>query len=102
MSKTFLFRTIQFSISTPIDRTLSGATSLRQNGPGGDSNEGLLRIPQSSINPGTSLSDCFVSYPGHSLGESYLSAEKQSAYSTAQIDSVIILLTQLIHLLKVK
>ena len=33
-----------------------------------------------------SLSDCLVSYPGHSLGESYLSVEKQSVYSTASAD----------------
>ena len=27
-----------------------------------------------------------MSYPGHSLGESYLSAEMQSVYPTAQAD----------------
>ena len=49
-----LFQTIQFSISTlfssiwPIDRTLSGATTPSQSGPGSDGNEGVLRIPQSS------------------------------------------------------
>ena len=31
---------------------------------------GVLRIPQSSSITGTSLSECFVSYPGHSLGRS--------------------------------
>ena len=31
-------------------------------------------------------SDCLVSYPGHSLGESYPSAEIQSVYSAAQAD----------------
>ena len=30
-----------------------------------------------------SRSDCLVSYTGHSLGESYSSAEMQSVYSTA-------------------
>ena len=45
--------------------------------PGSDGNDGVLRIPQSSSTAGTSSSDCFVSYPGHSLGRgSYPSAEK--------------------------
>ena len=87
--KTFLFQVIQFSISTqfnfiwPIDRTLSGATTPNQSGPGSDVNEGVLRIAQSSSITGTSPSDCLVSYPGHSLGDSYPSAEVQSVYSTA-------------------
>ena len=64
--------------------TLSGANTLSQSGPGSDSNEGVLRIPQSSSITGTSPSDCLVSYPGHLLGEgSYLSAEVQLVYSTA-------------------
>ena len=84
MSKSFLFQIIQFSISTQfsyiwsIDRTLSGATTLGQRGPGSDG------IPQSSSITGNSPSDCLVSYLGHSLiGESYSSTEKQSVYSTA-------------------
>ena len=35
--------------------------------PGSDGTEGVLRIPQSSSIAGTSLSDCLVSYTGHSL-----------------------------------
>ena len=72
--KAVLFQTIQFSISTrfssigPIDRALSGANTSCQSGPRIDSNEGILRIPQSSIISGTSLSGCLVLYPGHSLG----------------------------------
>ena len=66
----------------PIDRTLSGANSPVQSGPGSDSNEGLLRIPQSSSITVTSLSDCSVSYPGLLLGRFYPSAEMQSVYST--------------------
>ena len=54
-----------------------------QSGPGSDGNEGVLCIPQSSSNVGTSQWDCLVSYPGHSFGGSYPSAEKQSEYSTA-------------------
>ena len=89
--KTVLFQTIQFSISTqfsyiwPIDRTLSGATTLRQSGSGSDDNKGVLHIPQSSGITGTSPSDCFVSYPGHSLGESY-----ESVYSVAPANWAIV------------
>ena len=70
-----------------MDSALSGATISGQSGPGSDSNEGVLRIPQSSNTAGTSPSDCLVSYVGHWLGGgSYPSAEKQSVYSTAPAD----------------
>ena len=46
----------------------------------------VLRIPQSCSITEASPSDCFVPYPGHSLGESYLSAEMQSVYFTAPVD----------------
>ena len=88
MSKTVLFQAIQFSISTqfssiwPIDRTLSGATTLSQSEPESNGNEGVLSIPQSSSITGTSPSDCLVLYPRHSLGASNPSAETQSVYST--------------------
>ena len=62
---------------------LSGATIPGHSGPGSDGNEGLLCIPQSSSITGTSSSDCLVSYPGHSLGGSYPSAEVHSVYSKA-------------------
>ena len=74
MSKAVLFQTIQFSIGMqfisiwPIDRARSGATTQGQSGPGSDSNEGILRVPQSSSITGTSPSDCLVSYPGQSSG----------------------------------
>ena len=64
MSKTVLFQTIQFGISTqfssncPIDRTLSGAPTIGQSGSGSDGNEGVFCIPQSSLNTGSSPSDC--------------------------------------------
>ena len=73
--KTVLFQTIQFSISILfisiclIDRTLLG-----QSDPGSYGIKRVPRIPQSSRITGASLSDCLVSYPGLSLGESYLSA----------------------------
>ena len=55
MSKTVIFQTIQFNISTqfssiwPIDKTLSGATTPGQSGYGSDDNEAILRIPQITI-----------------------------------------------------
>ena len=77
----------QFSSVWPIDTTLSGATTLGQSGPGSDGNEGISRIPQSSSITGTSLSDCLVWNPGHSLEVgSYPSAEKQSVYYTAPVN----------------
>ena len=50
--------------------------------PGKGSNEGVLPIPQSFSITGDSPSDCL--YLGHSLRESYSSAEMQSVDSTAQ------------------
>ena len=56
-------------------------------GPWSNGNERVLRIPQSPNITGISLSDCLVSYLGHSLGTgSYPSAEVQSVYSTAPAD----------------
>ena len=65
----------------PIDKTLSGATTPSQSGPGSNGNKGVLCIPQSSSITEASPSDCLVSYPGHLLGESYSSAEMQLMYS---------------------
>ena len=68
------FQTIQFSKSTqfssiwPIDRALSGPTTLGQGGPGSDGNEEVLRIPQSFSITEASPSE-------HSLRESYPSEE---------------------------
>ena len=85
--QTFLFLTIQFSISHflctiwLLDRTLSGATTPSQSGPGSNGNEGILHISQNS-RIGVSPSDGFVPYPDNTLG-SYHSAEMQSGYYTA-------------------
>ena len=100
--QTVLFPVIQCSISHlfahslmsnssiwPIDRILSGAITLGQSGPGSDGNEGVLHIPQSSGITGASLSDCLMSYLGHSVGEILTpSAEMQSVYSTMQTQNV--------------
>ena len=72
-----------------MDKTLSGATTPGESDPESDGTEGVLRIPQSSNIIGASPTDCLVSYLGHSLGESYPSAEKQSVYSTAPADWVM-------------
>ena len=61
--------------------TLSGATTPVQSGPGSYGNEVVLCISQSSSITEALSSDCLVSYPGHSLGESYLPKEIQSMYS---------------------
>ena len=50
----------------PLDRTLSGATTPGQSGPGSNGNEGLLRIPQSYNITGASQSNCLMLYPRHS------------------------------------
>ena len=73
----------QFSSIWPIDRALSGATTLGQSGPGSDGNKGVLCISHSSSITGTSPSDCLVSNLGYSLGRFYSSAEMQFVYSTA-------------------
>ena len=92
MSKSFLFQTIRFNISTqfisfwPIDRALSGATTPGQSRLGRVGNEGLLSILQRSSITGTSPLDFLVSDPGHSLVVSFPSAEVQSVYSTALAD----------------
>ena len=84
MSKTVLYQTIQFSISTqfssiwPIDRSLSDAITLGLSGHGSDGNVGVLRIPQNSSITGTLPSGCLASYQYTRLGGSYPSAEKQS------------------------
>ena len=66
----------------PIDRTLTGTTTLGQSGLGSNGNEEVLHISQSS-KTGASPSDGLISYPGHLLGwVSYSSAKMQSAYST--------------------
>ena len=68
----------------PRDKTLSGAITSGQGGPGSDDNEGVIRIPQSSSIIGASPSDYFVSYTRHLLGEFNLLAKMQLVYSTAQ------------------
>ena len=67
-SQTVLFK--------PIDRTLSGPTTLSQSEPGSNGNERVLNIPHIS-KAGASQSDCLMSCPEHSLGV---------VYSTAQVN----------------
>ena len=88
MSKTVLFQIIQFSISTQFSFIwpISGATTPGQSGPESDGNEGVICIPQSPSITETTPKNCLVSYPGHLLGRSYPSVEKQSVYSTVPAD----------------
>ena len=65
---------------------LKSATTPGQSGSGSDGNKGALIISQSPCITGASPSDCLMSYPGHSLGESYPSAEMQSLYSATPAD----------------
>ena len=51
-----------------MDRTISGAITPGQSGPGSGGNGGGLCIPQSYYITETSPSNCLVSYPGHSMG----------------------------------
>ena len=80
MSKTVLFQTIQFSISTqyrsiwPVVRDLSSATTPGESVPRSDGKEGVLCIPQ-SISLFSVISRTLV------MG-SYPSAEVQPMYST--------------------
>ena len=70
-----------------MERTLSGATTPDRRGPKSNDKEGALRIPQNSSITGSSLSDCLVSYSGHSLVWCLTpSEEMQSVYSRAPAD----------------
>ena len=55
----------------PIEITLSGNTTLSLSGPRRDDIKGEFCILQTSSITGTPLSNCFVSYPGHTLGKSH-------------------------------
>ena len=57
----------------PIDRILSGATSLDQSEPGNDGNEGVLRIPQISSITGASYTRLFNVLSGTLVGEDAVS-----------------------------
>ena len=70
----------------PIDRTLSGATIPGPSGPGSEGNVEVLHISPKSNLTEASPSDCLVSYPGYSLGETYPSVEIQSVYSATPAD----------------
>ena len=73
---------MEFVISNPFVRTLSGATTPRQSEPGNNRNEWVIHTPQRSSINGTSPLDCLMSCLEHSFGGSYPSAEVQSVYST--------------------
>ena len=66
-----------------IDRTLSGASTPSQSGPGNDGNEEVLHIHKSSNTTGGSQSACLVPYPGDSLREGFI------LYSTAPANWIV-------------
>ena len=72
-----------------MDRILSGATTPDQSKPGSEGNKGVFCIPLSSRITGALPLEYLVSYPGHSLEESYPSAEMQSEYSAAWANRAI-------------
>ena len=76
------------SFILPIDRNLSGDSIPCLSGPGGNGNEGVLRIPQSVSITRASPSDFLLSYPRHSLrvGKSDPSVEMQLIFSPASVD----------------
>ena len=63
----------------PIDKTLSGATTPGQSGPGTNGNEGVPFNHQSS-KTGVTSSDYLVSYPGHSGGGLLLCRDAVSVF----------------------
>ena len=67
MSKTVLFQTIQFCISTQFSSIWPITSTPGQSGHGSQGNEEVLCISQSSRITGTLPSDCLGSYLGHSL-----------------------------------
>ena len=74
-----------FAHSFFIDRTLSGAVTLGQSGPGSNDNEEVRHIPQIS-KAGASSSNGLFHTQDTRWWVSYSSAEMQSVYSTAPAD----------------
>ena len=69
--------------------TLTGIITPGQSGPGSNSNERVLHIPQSS-RIGALLSDSLMSHAGHlSWWRVLPSAEKQLVYSTVPADKAV-------------
>ena len=64
----------------PIERTLSGATTPGQSGPGSNGNKGVLHITQIS-KARASLSDSLLSYPGHVLHQVFSLDDSSSSES---------------------
>ena len=94
-----IFLTIQFSVSHLFAYSLKCETvlfdpqiglwsiiSLGLCRPGSNSNVEVPQVPQSSSITGARLSDSLVSYPGHSLRESNLSAEYCSSTLMIQVN----------------
>ena len=78
-----------YSSIWPIDGTLTGTINRSQSGPGSNGNQGVLNYPLSS-RAETSPSDCFMSYPGHSLEVSYIYGERQLMHSAAPANDILL------------
>ena len=71
----------QFISIWPIDKTLSGATTMGQSEPGSHDPEWVISIPESYKITRTFLLDCFVSYSWYSLEGILPLCKKQSVYN---------------------
>ena len=80
-----------------IDRTLSWATILGQSRLGSVGDEGIVCIPQTSSIIWASPSDCLMSYPGPSLGESYSSAESLIPLPTGPVNVLVELIVEVAY-----
>ena len=67
-----------------MDESLTGTITLGQSVPRGNSNEGVLHIPQSS-RAGTLPSDSSVSYLGHLLGGGILPTLRRCSWHILQL-----------------
>ena len=84
--KLFSFAKVQYSSIWHIDKIPSCTAAPSQSGPGNNTNERVLCIPHRSSITGISPSYCLVTYPRHSLEESYTSAKMWSLYSIVPCD----------------
>ena len=69
----------------PINWAQSIAKTSGQNGLRSNGNKGVFHITK-SLRTDALLSDCLMTYLGHSFGDVHLFAEKQSVYSIVPVD----------------
>ena len=89
---------MRFSSIQPIFRTLSGATTPSQGGPGSYGNEGIHRIPQNSCITEPHHQIVLESYPGHWLEVGVLSLCSEAVgvfYCPSQLGKKILRLSNI-------